>query len=376
VFFLAVNFVVALCFSALFAVVSTRCRSRLAALWLAAGFAVASLSAIFELLVAYTSFSKTSALGAFAAVIAGMTLLRLGVGELYGRPLNKWIATAFVLVTAVGSHLIYDLPRSSALHAVLYQAPFALAVLSSAFAVLWSRRRLAVDKFLGGLMIVTGLHFFAKAGLTVLVGGGATAPDYVHTNYALISQSATAILMVAVGLALLAVLVLEIMADQQSESDQDALSGIANRRGFERRVRSLLEESREGLHAIIICDLDHFKGINDTYGHHVGDLVIQAFGKVLRNYAPATSAIGRIGGEEFAIFLLGTPADVALSFAQTLRKATTTIEDLPVTPTASFGVASLASAPELQDAFRRADMALYEAKNAGRNRVKLASGHG
>ncbi|HEV7435787.1 MAG TPA: GGDEF domain-containing protein, partial [Pseudorhizobium sp.] len=115
---------------------------------------------------------------------------------------------------------------------------------------------------------------------------------------------------------------------------------------------------------------------NDTYGHHVGDLVIQAFGKVLRNYAPATSAIGRIGGEEFAIFLLGTPADVALSFAQTLRKATTTIEDLPVTPTASFGVASLASAPELQDAFRRADMALYEAKNAGRNRVKLASGHG
>nr|CAD6437898.1 GGDEF domain-containing protein [Rhizobium sp. Q54] len=348
----------------------------MASLWVAAGFAVASLSAVFELLVAYTSFSQTSALGAFAAVIAGMTLLRVGVGELYGRPLNKWIGIAFVLVTAIGSHLIYDLPRSSALHALLYQAPFALAVLSSAFAVLSSRKRLAVDKFLGGLMIVTGFHFLAKAGLIVLVGTGATAVDYIHTNYALISQSATAVLMVAVGLALLAVLVLEIMADQQSESDQDALSGVANRRGFERRVRSLLEESREGLHAVIICDLDQFKGINDTYGHHVGDLVIQAFGKILRNYAPATSAIGRIGGEEFAVFLPSTPADVALSLAQTLRKATTTIENLPVTPTASFGVASLASAPELQEAFRRADMALYEAKNAGRNKVKLASSHG
>jgi diguanylate cyclase (GGDEF)-like protein len=376
VFFLAVNCVVALCFSALFAVVSTRCRSRTAALWLAAGFAVASLSAVFELLVAYTSFLKISALGAFASVVAGMALLRVGVGELYGHPLDKWVGVVFVLATAMGSHLIYDLPRSSPLHAILYQAPFALAVLSSAFAVLSSRRRLAVDRFLGGLLLVTGLHFFAKAGLTALVGNGATARDYIYTNYALISQSATAILMVAVGLTLLAVLVLEIMADQQSESDKDALSDLANRRGFERRVKSLLEETREGPHAIIFCDLDHFKRINDTYGHHVGDLVIQAFGKVLRNYAPTTSAIGRIGGEEFAIFLPSTPVDVALSLAQTLRKGTTTIKDLPLTPTASFGVASLNSALELQDAYRRADMALYEAKHAGRDRVKLASSHG
>ncbi|HEX2147616.1 MAG TPA: diguanylate cyclase, partial [Pseudorhizobium sp.] len=65
-----------------------------------------------------------------------------------------------------------------------------------------------------------------------------------------------------------------------------------------------------------------------------------------------------------------------LSLAQTLRKGTTTIKDLPLTPTASFGVASLNSALELQDAYRRADMALYEAKHAGRDRVKLASSHG
>jgi diguanylate cyclase (GGDEF)-like protein len=372
-FFLAVNWVVALCFSAVFTVVSTRCRSRTAALWLAAGFGMASLSAVFEVLIAYTSFLKISALGAFAAVVAGMALLRVGVGELYGHPLDKRVGVVFVFVTAIGSHLIYDLPRSSPLHAILYQTPFAIAVLSSAFAVLSSRRRLAVDRFLGGLMLVTGLHFFAKAGLTVLVGTGSTAKDYIHTNYALISQSTTAILMVAVGLTLLAVLVLEIMADQQSESEKDALSDLANRRGFERRIRSLLGESRMGPHAVIICDLDRFKSVNDTHGHHVGDLVIQAFGKVLRNYAPATSAIARIGGEEFAVFLPNTPVDVALSLAQTLRKATTTIEDLPVRPTASFGVASLASEAELQDAFRRADMALYEAKNAGRDRVKLAS---
>jgi diguanylate cyclase (GGDEF)-like protein len=376
IFFLAVNWVVAVCFSVVFAVVATRSRSRTAALWLASGFGVASLSAIFELLIAYTGFVKISALGAFASVVGGLALLRVGVGELYEDPLDRRVGVGFVLLTAIGSHLIYDLPRSSPLHAILYQTPFALAVLSSAFAVLSSRRRLSIDWFLGGLMLLTGLHFFAKAGLTVLVGSGSTAKDYIHTNYALISQSATAILMVAVGLTLLAVLVLEIMAHQQNESEQDALSDLANRRGFERRVRSLVAASPEGPHAVIICDLDHFKGINDTYGHHVGDLVIQGFGKVLRNYAPAISATGRIGGEEFAVFLPNTSVDVALSLAQTLRKAATTIEDLPVKPTASFGVASLTSESELQDAYRRADIALYEAKNAGRDRVKLASSRG
>ncbi|UHS58243.1 MULTISPECIES: GGDEF domain-containing protein [Agrobacterium] len=374
-FFLTVNWVVALCFSALFAVVSTRSRSRTAALWLAAGFGIASLSAVFELLVAYTSFLKISALGAFTSVVAGMALLRVGVGELYGRPLDKRVGIVFVVVTTIGSHLIYDLPRSSALHAVLYQTPFALAVLSSARAVLLSRRRLVVDRFLGALMFVTGLHFIAKAGLTVLVGSGTTAKDYIHTDYALISQSATAVLMVAVGLSLLAVLVLEIMADHQSESEKDALSELANRRGFDRRVGSLLKESKAGPHAVIICDLDHFKSINDTYGHHIGDLVIQSFGELLRNYAPATSATGRIGGEEFAVFLPSTPLDTALSLAQTLRKATTTIEGLPLRPTASFGVASLSAASDLQDAYRRADKALYEAKNSGRDRVKLAMSH-
>jgi diguanylate cyclase (GGDEF)-like protein len=373
VFFLAVNFVIALCFSAVFAVVAMRSRSRTASLWLAGGFGVASLSAVCELLVAFAVMPKFSALGAFATVLTGMVLLRVGIGHLYGRPLDRRIGIAFVVASIMLSYAIYDLPRGAPLQAFSYQTPFAIAVLSSAFAVLASRRRLMVDRFLGGLMLFTGLHFFAKAALAVLVGSGRAAEDYIHTNYALVSQSATAILMVAVGLTLLAALVLEIMADQQSESEKDALSGLANRRGFERRVRALLDEAPNGTHAVILCDLDHFKAVNDTHGHHVGDIVIQAFGQLLRRYAPTGAALGRIGGEEFAIFLPATSVDVALLFAQTLRGATATMDDLPVSVTASFGVASLTSAIHLTDAYRRADMALYEAKNAGRNRVKLAS---
>jgi diguanylate cyclase (GGDEF)-like protein len=374
VFLLTVNFLVALCFSAVFAVVATRCRSRAGAFWLAAGFGVASLSAICEMLVAFTNFPKLFALAAFSTLLGGMVLLRFGIGELYSRRLRKDVGILFIAVSMLFSYVIYDLPRGTTLQSFSYQTPFAIAVLSSAFAVLSSRRDLIVDRFLGGLMLFTGLHFFAKAWLAVMVGSGATAGEYVRTNYALISQSSTAVLVVAVGLTLLAVLVLEIMTAQQNESESDALSGLANRRGFDRGVQSAFARSGPAGHVLVVCDLDHFKAVNDTYGHQVGDFVIQEFGRLLRRHMLDGGVAGRLGGEEFAIFLPATDVEVAVLFAQTLRSATATISDLPADMriTASFGVTPVTSADDLVAAFRRADRALYEAKNSGRNRVKIS----
>lgn len=375
-FFLAVNFIIAISFSLVFAVVSTRSRSRSAALWFAAGFAVASLSAICELLVAYTALTRFWAIGAFATVLGGMILLRIGIGDLYGRKSNLPFAICFLVACTILDVLIYNLPRGTVLHAFSYQTPFALVVLASAFAVLSSARRLAIDRALGGLLLVTGLHFFGKAGMAVLAGAGTTARDYIHTNYALISQSSTAVLMVAVGLTLLSVLVLEIMADERSNSEQDALSGLANRRGFENGVKAAISMAPNVRHAVIICDLDHFKAINDTYGHHGGDLVIRAFGELLKTSATKTTVVGRIGGEEFGVFMPNTTIETALIFAQALRAGTMGIRISALPPsftvTASFGVAELAAGGELADAMRNADAALYEAKRTGRNCVKQA----
>ncbi|MDR6818800.1 diguanylate cyclase (GGDEF)-like protein [Neorhizobium sp. 2083] len=375
-FFLAVNFIIAICFGAVFAVVSTRSRSRTAALWFAAAFTVASLSAVCELLVAYTSLTKFWAIGAFASVLGGMILLRIGIGELYGRKVAPGRAGCFLLASIVVDLLIYDLPRGTAAHAFSYQTPFALMLLTSAAAVFSSTRRLAIDRALGYLLVATGLHFFAKASLAVIAGAGTTAKDYIGTNYALISQSSTAVLVVAVGLTLLSVLVLEIMADERSNSEKDTLSGLANRRGFENGVKAAMALAPKGGHAVIICDLDHFKRINDTYGHHGGDLVIQAFGDLLRTRAAKNAVVGRIGGEEFAIFLPNTTLDMATLFAQALRGGTMeiTVSALPSSfaVTASFGVAELAPGDALAGAMRDADAALYQAKRSGRNRVKQA----
>jgi diguanylate cyclase (GGDEF)-like protein len=268
-------------------------------------------------------------------------------------------------------------PRGTPLQAFSYQTPFALIVLASALPALFSPRRLTIDRFLGILLLVTGVHFVAKAGLAVMVGSGATAKDYIHTNYALISQSSTAVLMVAVGLTLLSVLVLEIMADERNESEKDALSGLYNRRGFERGVKAAITDRSQGQHAVVLCDLDHFKNINDSYGHHAGDMVIRGFGALLSSCVPKEAIVGRMGGEEFAVFLPNTTMDVALLLAHALRSGTAAmaIAGIPpsVTVTASFGVANLVSAEQLEEMLLRADAALYEAKRGGRNRVQQAA---
>lgn len=180
--------------------------------------------------------------------------------------------------------------------------------------------------------------------------------------------------MVAVGLTLLATLVLGIMADQRVEAEKDGLSGLPNRRAFERAARSLLIQSPMGEHALILCDLDHFKRINDSYGHSVGDQAIRSFGNLLLSSAPLNAILGRVGGEEFAVVLPNVDIEAALLLAQAIRAATTTMPDIPddLQVTASFGVSPLRTAAGLAEAYREADAALYSAKNAGRNRVKMA----
>ncbi|NSY18019.1 diguanylate cyclase [Neorhizobium sp. AL 9.2.2] len=381
VFFLGVNFVVAICFCIVFAVVSTRSRSRVAALWFGAGFGVASLAAVCEIAVAYLPWPRPWAIGAFATVLGGMIFLLFGIGSLYDVRINRRLAGLMFAVSSFGNVFVYDLRPGTPLHAFSYQTPFALVILASAGVVLQallrSNRQLLIDKVVCALLAVTGVHFIAKAVLAIAVGAGSVATDYIRTDYALISQSLTAVLMVAVGLTLLSVLVLEIMADERSVSESDALSGLANRRGFERRVRSAIATFPKGPHAVVLCDLDRFKTINDTYGHHAGDMVIQSFGTLLSSCAPKEAIVGRMGGEEFSVFLPNTPMDVALMVAQALRGGTMamSVAGLPPTSriTASFGVANLTSPDALDEMFRQADVALYAAKRAGRNRVHEAT---
>jgi len=157
----------------------------------------------------------------------------------------------------------------------------------------------------------------------------------------------------------------------------DGLTGIDNRRSLEQRLHEMFEHSYR-LHepiSCVMCDIDHFKKVNDTYGHQVGDNVLKDFAGILKSEAREIDRVGRYGGEEFLLLLPGTVLDSAVTFADRLRQRveehTFSYDGGTLKRTMSCGVASWPH-PRVADAeamLRSADDALYVAKELGRNRV-------
>lgn len=161
-------------------------------------------------------------------------------------------------------------------------------------------------------------------------------------------------------------------------SEVDPLTRLLNRRSVDARLRSECQRSqRDGSPlAILMLDLDHFKRINDLFGHRAGDQVLRGVGRHLRRLARSTDSVGRIGGEEFLIVLPATGTPEAMGFAERLRAAIETESADPSTPpiTASLGVIVVVSPDpfHLEKTLRQLDEALYRAKAEGRNRVSLS----
>lgn len=160
----------------------------------------------------------------------------------------------------------------------------------------------------------------------------------------------------------------------------DSLSDLLNRRSFFDRAQLAVQRVREGsLPGLFICmlDLDHFKRINDSYGHAVGDKVIQKVAGILRENTREEDTAARVGGEEFAL-IIGSKDAVRVKRAlerirEKIEQTTITIGDAKLGVTVSIGVSAYhKSEVDIQTALTRADGALYKAKSSGRNRVEFA----
>ncbi len=163
-------------------------------------------------------------------------------------------------------------------------------------------------------------------------------------------------------------------------AETDELTGLANRR----RILEVLASARElqspvgESFAVAMLDVDHFKCINDTYGHALGDEVLRTVGKLMQNTKRASDAAGRIGGEEFLLVLPGTSTiGEANALAERLRLAVERYDWSSLQPelhvTASIGLTVGEAGEDLEQVLRRADEGLYAAKRSGRNRVNLVA---
>ena len=171
----------------------------------------------------------------------------------------------------------------------------------------------------------------------------------------------------------------EMEAELFRQASTDALTGISNRRYFQSQAEQELRRARRFARdmTVMMIDIDHFKAINDEHGHAAGDAVIQNVVKRAQDCLRQSDSIGRIGGEEFAVLLPETALNAAYDVAERLRNH---IQERPliaghtaVPCTVSIGIAQLSAQDgSIDELFHQADLALYSAKNKGRNRVEIA----
>lgn len=165
--------------------------------------------------------------------------------------------------------------------------------------------------------------------------------------------------------------------EQRKKAMHDALTGLPNRESYQQRLEQ--EAHRIGRYggklSLMVCDVDLFKRINDTYGHLAGDKVLKIIAKSLQNNLRDTDFIARFGGEEFVALMPETSAKEAKLVAEKLRKKIESspfnFKKEPVQITVSFGISQFGQDESVEDVFSRADKALYQAKDNGRNQVQL-----
>jgi len=160
---------------------------------------------------------------------------------------------------------------------------------------------------------------------------------------------------------------------------RDELTGLYNRRYIMdvlARQKALADRGHLSF-TLCYCDLDHFKRINDRYGHQVGDRALKDFARVAESVVRSVDFVARLGGEEFLLVLVGADEETAVRVATRLCERTRMLDIIPETPdfrqTVSVGVASFRPGERVEDVIQRADRALYEAKAGGRDRIVRGS---
>ncbi len=241
-----------------------------------------------------------------------------------------------------------------------------------------ARRRSWIDVLIIAIMAVQAADFLIRPNMTLLFEQSIPAADYQQSVYYSLIGLVLGVKSVATAMTLICATIVDWMNAVRESGERDALTGLHNRGSFEQSVRNLLPRAQTEGHplSLVVADIDHFKQVNDIWGHQAGDLAISSFGELIANTVRGCDTAGRIGGEEFCIAVWNCENDPAHRLAERIRQAFARLEHSGVSDdvrlTASFGVATAREGETYKQLFARADEALYRAKSSGRDRVENA----
>ena len=289
-----------------------------------------------------------------------------------------WRAMAVTSAISMAFFLWFLLGRPSIGGRILSISIGAGVIAAMVVRALWPlKKRHVIDRVLFWVAALSALNLIVRPiGLLSLRGGFNSYDGFQQSIYWTTVQFTQAMVSIAAAISLMVAVAIDQISELRRQVDDDKLSGLLNRRGFEAKagaaLRRCLDSERPA--ALMIADLDHFKQINDSYGHAVGDAIITAFGAHVRTIGPAGMIAGRIGGEEFALLVPGAGIEAGRQLAEAVRigLAAAAAGHIPAAliPTTSLGLTIGVPGTGLSALMHEADQALYEAKRCGRNSVR------
>ena len=307
--------------------------------------------------------------------LAGALMLAIGFSVRFERKI-PWLALSLVFVPAwMGTSWYWFAVDDFTMRAEIIS--YACAAMTATGAIsIYNYTKTVLDRLLFSVTMIFSVQFVITTIVALRINNEVLqAETFLSSMYIEIMQFSVAFFAVAIAALLFANLATKMIEELRLKSNTDSLTNLHNLRSFEALAQQLIEEGiRNGTPtALVLCDLDYFKNINDSFGHMAGDKVIRSFAKTLKRGRRQIDIVGRIGGEEFAILLPvanSKMAGLVAEFARSKCSESVVIDEAPTIPvTASFGVAELELGDTYRSLFSRADEMLYRAKEQGRNRV-------
>jgi len=306
---------------------------------------------------------------AFAALEAGLVLF-LGAAHQFRTgilPLSKMVGVTTAGVAAMAVPMFHGFDGISY---IAFNIAAALILFATAYEYWrWRAEASLLITTLSGLYAVTGVSFLLCA--VVLIGRGNWIMNHAPENWAENTNIIVSLTAIAgIGALSLGLNQVRLTQRHKRDAETDLLTGLFNRRALFERAKRL-----PATVSVIVFDIDHFKQVNDSHGHQMGDRVLQRFGGILTTSVRDGDLAARIGGEEFAILLPYASERIATMIAKRVRQSfgeqRFISQNGHFNCTVSVGVTHMANNASLPDLMFQADAALYAAKRAGRDRVVL-----
>ena len=291
----------------------------------------------------------------------------------HARNAPRW---AMALVGAASVFVMPEMPWAPPnwLRGVSVQAVCA-TIIASGLPMLWRERRNSpVDRIAFFVLLGAMLSYAARTAIIYVKPIGTTREDVMafYEGLNIVFHSASALMGMCVGIVLMVTIGHDMLRGRMEEGEIDPLTALGNRRRLERHILEN-ETGRADVGAVLAIDLDHFKRINDRYGHDAGDKVLRSVGRTLNSVFGEMGCVCRTGGEEFVVLLDRDHCEGVAALALAARMALSAIAfDGPladVRVTASIGFHFPAAGETLREAMARADQGVYCAKTDGRDRV-------